>query len=201
MPSLSSDALAIAILIASVAIVSILAWTSSTLKRALILSPFLVREHFAVYRLLTAGWVHSDATHLVFNMVTLYFFAGDVIRVLGAPLFFVLYVTAIVVSFLPSTLRHLRNPRYVTLGASGAVAAVMFSAVLLYPGLKLYLFFVPIPVPGLLYALAYLAYSAWHSYRSRDGINHDAHFYGAVYGAILTYAFEPSRVERTVRQF
>jgi membrane associated rhomboid family serine protease len=75
----------------------------------------------------------------------------------------------------------------------------MFSAVLLNPKLKLALLFLPIPVPGLVFAVAYLAYSIWQSYDSSDGINHDAHFAGAVYGALLTYAFEPARVERTLK--
>src|SRR5262249_29540886 len=187
------------ILIASVTIMSVLAWIDPPLKRAFILNPYIVRTKLQVHRLLTAGWIHADVGHLVFNMVTLYFFAGDVLRALDAPRFIVLYVTAVVVSFIPSTLRYMGAPRYSTLGASGAVAAIMFSAVLLYPGLQLYLYFLPVPVPGIFYALAYLAYSAWHSYRSRDGINHDSHFYGAIYGALITYAFEPSRVERTVR--
>ena len=75
----------------------------------------------------------------------------------------------------------------------------MFSAVLLNPKLKLALFFLPIPVPGLIFAFAYLAYSMWHSYDSGDGINHDAHLSGAVYGAVLTYLFEPARVERALK--
>jgi membrane associated rhomboid family serine protease len=189
------------LLIASVAIVTIAAWLFDALKRAMILTPYRVRHGFAVHRLLTAGWLHSDTTHLAFNMFSLYVFAGEVERALGPTSFVALYVSAVVVAFIPTTLRHMNNPRYATLGASGAVAAVMFSAVLLYPGLKLQLLFLPIPIPGLIYALLYLAYSVWHSYRSTDGINHDAHFSGAIYGALFTYLFEPARVERTLKQF
>lgn len=188
------------LLIASVVIVSLAAWASAALKRALVLHPYQVRHGGQIHRLLTAGWVHADATHLLFNLLTLYFFAEDVVRALGVARFLALYVSAVVVAFVPTTLRHMRDPRYASLGASGAVAAVMFSAVLLVPGLKLQLLFLPIPVPALVYALAYLAYSAWHSRGSRDGINHDAHFSGAIYGALLTYVFEPNRVERTLKQ-
>jgi membrane associated rhomboid family serine protease len=95
----------------------------------------------------------------------------------------------------------MNNSRYTSLGASGAVAAVMFSAILLRPSLRLSLFFLPIPVPGFVYACLYLAYSAWHSYRNRGGVNHDAHFSGALYGAALTYLFEPERTERALRTF
>jgi membrane associated rhomboid family serine protease len=94
----------------------------------------------------------------------------------------------------------MKKPEYTSLGASGAVAAVMFSAILLVPKLKLYVMFIPVPVPGLIYALGYLAYSVWHSYHAKDNVNHDAHFTGAAYGALLTYLFEPARVERTLRQ-
>jgi membrane associated rhomboid family serine protease len=132
-------------------------------------------------------------------MIGLYFFAEHVLRVLGEARFFILYISAVIVAFIPTTLRHMRNPDYRSLGASGAVAAVMFSAVLLNPKLKLALLFLPIPVPGLIFALAYLAYSLWRSYDSGDGINHDAHLSGALYGAVLTYLFEPARVERALK--
>jgi membrane associated rhomboid family serine protease len=189
------------LIIASVAIVTIVAWIIKPLQRAFILHPYGVRHGFQVHRLFTAGWVHADTSHLVFNMFTFYFFANEAMRALGSVRFLVLYLTAVVVGFIPTTLRHMNNPKYASLGASGAVAAVMFSAILLFPKLKLSLLFLPIAVPGMIYALAYLAYSAWHSWRAKDGVNHDAHFGGAIYGALLTYAFEPARVEATIRGF
>lgn len=186
------------LLMGSVVLVSVLAWTSKALKRALILNPSLVRERFQIHRLVTAGWIHADWSHLLFNMLTLYFFAGQVQKVLGPAQFLLLYVSAVIAAHVPTTLLHMRNPKYNSLGASGGVAAVIFSAILIYPGLKLGLLFLPIPVPGIVYAFAYLAYSAWSSYRARDGVNHAAHFAGAIYGALLTYALEPDRVMRTV---
>jgi membrane associated rhomboid family serine protease len=187
------------VIIASVVVVSVLAWLARPLQKALVLSPYLVRERLQLHRLLTGGWVHADTTHLIFNMLTLYSFSSDVVRVLGPTKFAVLYVSAVVVAFVPTTLRYMKNPTYSSLGASGAVAAVMFSAILLRPGLTLGLLFLPVAIPGLVYAFGYLAYSAWHSYRGRGNINHDAHFSGAIYGALVTYALEPARVERTVR--
>lgn len=188
------------LLIASVVLVSLLALLSRPVQRALVLHPYSVRKSGQVYRLLTAGWVHADLTHLAFNMLTLYFFADQVTQVLGATRFLVLYAVTVVVAFIPTTLRYLRKPEYSSLGASGAVAAVMISAILLHPKLKLHLMFLPIPVPGLVFALFYLAYSAWHSRGAGDNINHDAHFSGAACGAILTYLFEPDRVLRTLKQ-
>jgi membrane associated rhomboid family serine protease len=187
------------LLIASVVLVTLLAWLSKPTQRALMLTPYKVRKDGQIYRLLTAGWLHGDISHLIVNMLALYFFTEHVVRVLDVPRFLFLYISAVVVAFIPTTLRHMRNPDYHSLGASGAIAAVMFSAVLLNPKLKLTLMFVPIPVPGLIFALAYLAYSMWHSYDSGDGINHDAHLSGAVYGAALTYLFEPARVERALK--
>ena len=186
------------LLIASVAIVSVAAFGSRKLRAAFVLNPYVVRKRLEVHRLLTAGWVHADAGHLLFNMVTLYFFAAGVVRILGVPRFLLLYVSAVVVAFIPTTLRYMRNPAYNSLGASGAVAAVLFSAIVLEPKLKVGIPFVPIAVPGIIYGIFYLAYSAYQSYRAADGINHDAHFSGAVYGALLTFVLEPARVQHTL---
>lgn len=184
--------------IAVTAIVSVAAWISKSLRSALVLNPYVVKKRGQVHRLFTAGLVHADAMHLLFNMMTLWFFAGGVVRYLGVVRFLLLYFTAVVVGFVPTTLRHMNSPAYNSLGASGAVAAVTFSAIALQPGLRVGIPFVPVLVPGIVYGVLYLAYSAWHSYRARDGINHDAHFTGAVYGAVLTYVFEPDRVQRTL---
>lgn len=200
MDSLAQMTLSV-LLIASVAGVSILAWSVPPLKRALILNPYLVWHRFQVHRLVTAGWLHADTTHLLFNLLTLYFFAEHVVRGLGPGRFLLLYVSAVVVAHVPTTVRHRNDPKYNSLGASGAVSAVVFSTILLHPKMKMGLMFIPIPVPGYIYAFAYLAYSAWSSFRARGGINHDAHFAGAVYGALLTYAFEPDRVMRNVQSF
>jgi len=194
-----SDLSAPAWLVASVLVVSVWAWIFPPIRQRLILNPYRVLHHGEVHRLLTAGWLHADLTHLVFNVFTLYFFAGYAVRALGPTRLVALYVSAVVASYIPTTLRHMRDPTYNSLGASGAVAAVMFSAILLYPKLKLTLMFLPVAVPGPLFALAYLAYSMWHSRGAGDHVNHDAHFAGAVYGALLTYVFEPARVERAIR--
>jgi membrane associated rhomboid family serine protease len=188
------------LVIASVVVVSILAWIVKPLKRAFILNPYVIRESFQLHRLVTAGWLHADATHLLFNMLTLYFFADKAVSALGPARFLVLYTSAVVVAHVPTTLRHMKNPKYSSLGASGAVAAVVFSVILLYPNMRLSLMFLPVLVPGFVYALCYLAYCAWSSYRARDGINHDAHFAGAIYGSLLTFAFEPERVMRTLHK-
>ena len=189
------------VVIASVVAVTFVAWAVKPVKQAFVLNPYLVRHRGQVHRLLTAGWLHADASHLLFNMLTLYFFADNVLRALGPVRFLILYFTSVIVAHIPTTIRHMNNPKYNSLGASGAVAAVMFSAIALYPGLKLSLLFLPIPIPGFVYAIGYLAYSVYSSYRAKDGVNHDAHFAGAVYGSLLTFGFEPERVMRTLQSF
>jgi membrane associated rhomboid family serine protease len=189
---------ALALLMSSVLIVSLWGWIFRPARDWLILIPYRVRKNREIHRLFTAAWVHKDLSHLGLNMLGLYYFAGEAIPLLGATRFVVLYLTAAVVAFIPTTLRHMRDPTYGTLGASGAVAAVMISAILLHPKLKLQLLILPVPVPAAAFAVAYLVYSLWHSVAEGDGINHDAHFYGAAYGALLTYAFEPTRVSRSI---
>lgn len=187
------------ILIASVAAVTLLGWLIKPLQRAMILIPFEVRESWQIHRLLTAGWLHKDVSHLAFNMLSLYFFADPALRVLGVTPFLALYISAVIVAFIPTTLRYMRSPGYRSLGASGAVTAVMFSAILLNPKLQLHVMLLPVPVPGLVFAAGYLVYSVWHSYSAGDGVNHDAHLSGALYGALFTYAFQPALVERTLK--
>jgi membrane associated rhomboid family serine protease len=186
------------LLMASVVLVSLVAWSHESIKRALMLNPYLVGRG-QVHRLLTAGWIHGDAGHLIFNMLAFYIFAERVLSALGALWFLILYVSAAIVAFIPTTLRYLKKPRYNSLGASGAVAAVMLSAILLDPTIKLHLLLFPVPVPGFVFAVLYLAYSAWQSRGSRDGVNHDAHFSGAAYGILVTYLLVPNRVEAGMR--
>lgn len=186
------------LLMGSVVVVSLVAWTHEAIRRALMLNPHRAARG-EVYRLLTAAWVHGDSGHLLFNMLALYVFAEPVLAALGPVRFVLLYVSAAVVAFIPTTVRYRKQPRYNSLGASGAVAAIMLSAILLDPTMKLRMLLFPIAVPGFVFAVVYLAYSAWQSKDSGDGINHDAHFAGAVYGLAVTYLLMPDRVERSVR--
>ncbi len=186
------------LIIASVVVVSLIAFSSERIKRALLLIPYRVRRG-EVYRLFTAGWIHADGMHLAMNMFVLYMFADRVVAKLGPMLFAALYVSAVVVAYLPTTLRHYNQPSYGSLGASGAVAAVMLSAILLYPHMTISLLFIPIPIPGIVFGALYIGYSVWRSSGSRDNINHDAHFSGAIYGALATLILAPGQVRNTVQ--
>ncbi len=182
------------LIILSVVVVSIAAFSNQVLMQRLILSPLRVTKNGEYYRMLTAGWVHGDGAHLLFNMLSLYFFAGTVERLLGTAQFLLLYVSAVVVGFVPTVLSHKNQADYRSLGASGAVSAVIFSAIAMNPGLTMYLMFIPIPIPGWLFGVAYLAYSAYSSRHRHDNINHDAHFTGAIYGVVATFVLAPRLV-------
>ena len=188
------------LLVASVVIVSVAGWASKGLRGAFILWPYGVKRKKQVHRLLTAGWVHADPGHLILNMFTLWSFAPAAMAVLGTARFLVLYFTSVVVAFIPTTLRFMNRENYSSLGASGATSAVLFSTIVSLPGISVAPFGVG-NVPGWVYGFLYLGYSAYHSWRAKDGINHDAHFTGALYGALLTFVFEPQRVQRTLQSF
>ena len=173
------------VLIAATIAVSWLAFERPRLLERLILWPPAVGRG-QVDRLVTHGFIHADWPHLLFNMITLYFFgrvAEAVISEIMGPVGFLLfYVSAIVIAILPSYLRHRRDARYRSLGASGAVSAVLFSTNLLDPWM---LIFIPIPVPAILYGIGYVAYSFWMDRNGRDNTNHNAHLSGAIYGLLF----------------
>lgn len=171
------------------------AWQKPRLADRLILWPPAIDRRKEWDRLVTYGFVHADGMHLAFNMITLYSFGrlmeaffGELLGVMGYPLF---YASALVVSILPSYLKHRHDAGYRSLGASGAVSAVLFGFILLQPNAGLYLFFIPIAVPAWLFAALYVGYSMWMDRRGGDNINHSAHLWGAAYGVLFVTLLEP----------
>ena len=143
-------------------------------------------------RLLSSGFLHADVNHLLFNMLTLYFFAPVVVAYFGALLFVCIYLVALLCGSWLSFVFHKQEPYYSAIGASGAVTGVLYAAILLNPTMSLYLFFVPIPIPAWLFGVGYLLYSIYGMVNRRDNIGHDAHFGGAIAGYVLTLFFAPS---------
>ncbi len=181
------------VIIAVTALVSWLALNNERLMQALILWPPAVMRGRQYHRFLGYGLVHADFMHLLFNMVTLYFFGrvmeGFYAQYLGPLGMLWFYASALVVSALPSYLRHRRDPNYATLGASGAVSAVLFAFILLQPWTTIYVYVVP--VPAIIYAVLYTGYSIYMNQRKGDRINHSAHLAGAAYGVLFTVLMEP----------
>lgn len=183
-------------IIAVTGIVSVLAFGNAQLLERLILWPPAVSRNGQYYRLVSYGLVHANPTHLLFNMITLYFFGNAMERIyleyLG-PLGFVgFYVGGLIVSILPTFLANRDNPRYRSLGASGAVSAVLFAFILVQPWATIYVYV--LPVPAIVYAVFYVAYSIYMDQRSSDNVNHSAHLWGAAYGVAFTLLMEPRLV-------
>ena len=183
--------------LALIAVTVLVSWRAFNDRRVvdrLILWPPAIARQREYWRLLTHGFLHADFPHLLFNMVTLFFFGRLIERLMlqltGSPLTFLLfYLSAIVVAILPSYLKNQDNPRYFSLGASGAVSAVLFAFIMVSPWSLIFVFF--IPMPAVLYALFYVGYSIWMDRRGGDNINHSAHLAGAAYGVLFMVAMEP----------
>lgn len=180
-------------LIALTVLVSWQAFERPRLLDRLILWPPAIDRQRQYDRLLTHGFVHADWQHLLFNMITLYFFGRHVERMfepyIGAFGFLLFYLSAILVAILPTYLRHRHDARYRSLGASGAVSAVLFAFILADPWSLIFVFFVPLP--AIVYAVLYVGYSVWMDRRGGDNVNHSAHLWGAGYGLLFTVTMEP----------
>jgi membrane associated rhomboid family serine protease len=143
-------------------------------------------------RMLSSGFLHVDTTHLLFNMLTLYFFADAVILKLGQFNFIIIYIASLIFGNLLSLYFHKEEFWYSAVGASGAVTGVLYAAILLQPDMDLYMFFVPVPIPGYVFGIGYLLYSIYGMKNRIGNIGHDAHFGGAVGGYVVTLLLVPS---------
>lgn len=190
------------LLIAVTCIVSLIAFSNARAMDALILWPPAIKRRHEYWRLLSYGLVHADGQHLLFNMITLFFFGrameGFYAQYLGAFGFAWFYLGGLLVSILPSWWTHRNDSNYRSLGASGAVSAVLFAFILFRPWAMIFVFF--LPVPAILYAVAYVAYSIYSEHRGMSPINHSAHMWGAAYGILFTVFMEPRVVVFFVEQ-
>jgi membrane associated rhomboid family serine protease len=189
-------------ILAITCVVSFAAFSNPKLLERLILWPPAITRSRQYDRLLTCGFVHADFAHLLFNMFTFFSFGAYMERafvprigMLGYALF---YAAGIVVSVLPSYLRHRDDANYRSLGASGAVSAVLFAYILLRPWSTILIF--AFPVPAIVFALIYLGYTIYMDRRQTDRINHSAHLWGAVFGVLFTLALDPSVAGRFLDQ-
>ena len=188
--------------------VSILCFNGRLNFHALKFNAWAVWNRRQWYRTLSYGLVHSNWGHLIFNMLTLYFFGSVVEKYFaaafgnpgGTVLYAVMYVTALAVSTVADLLKFKNNPDYNAVGASGAVSAVLFASILFEPRMGIYIFFIPIPIPGYIFAPLYLLYCWYMARRNIDNIGHSAHFWGAVYGLIFPLICNPGIISHFLSQ-
>lgn len=143
-------------------------------------------------RMFSSGFLHVDPMHLFVNMFTLYFFADIVVQDLGNLNFIIVYLVSLILGNLLSLYFHKDEFHYSAVGASGAVTGILYSAILLYPSMELYMFFIPIPIPAYVFGIGYLLYSIYGMKKRIGNIGHDAHFGGAIGGFVVTLMLMPS---------
>ncbi len=177
------------IIIIVTALVSLSAFKSEKITNDLIFYPPAVTQNKQYYRFITCGFIHADFMHLAFNMFSFYLFGQMVERQFeeifgggGKILYLLLYLLALVVSLLPTYFKNKNNQYYRSLGASGAVSAVVFAGLMIAPYLKVGLFLIPPIIPGFVFGPLYLIISAWLDRKGGDNINHSAHIWGALFG-------------------
>ncbi|HVT33679.1 MAG TPA: rhomboid family intramembrane serine protease [Rhodanobacteraceae bacterium] len=189
-------------ILALTCIVSFAAFSNRALLDRLVLWPPAIARKGQYDRLLTCGFVHADFAHLLFNMFTFFSFGAYMERLftprIGALGYAAFYAAGIVISALPSFLRHRDDAGYRSLGASGAVSAVLFAYILIKPWSMIFVF--AFPVPAIVFALVYLGYTIYMDRRQADRINHSAHLWGAIYGILFTLALEPGLAGRFLDQ-
>lgn len=176
---------------------SLYAWQRDDVMKKWIFNPYSVNKYKQYYRFITSGFIHNDFIHLLFNMLVLWMFGEQVEYVFaslygttGILLFVGLYILGIVISDIPTYLKHKNHAYYNALGASGGVSSVLFSYILFDPASKLYLYGL-IGLPGVVWAALYIAYSFYMGKKSSDNINHDAHLYGGLFGIFFTILIYP----------
>jgi membrane associated rhomboid family serine protease len=183
------------LIIVITSVTSFIAFTKHSLREDLLFWPYKIKREGQIYRFITHGALHADAMHLIFNMVSFYSFGialenylflaifGEMSRAVLA----IMYVTAIVAAVIPDYFKYKDRSFYRSLGASGAVSAVVFSAITIQPKMPIQFFFIPYPIPGYIFGIGFLILSAALAKKGSGNIGHNAHFWGSIYGILFTY--------------
>jgi membrane associated rhomboid family serine protease len=160
-----------------------------------LLRPYRTVRKQTWYEVVSSGFLHASLSHLFVNMFVLFFFGIVMERTLGGGHFLALYFSALIISSLPSLVRYREEPNYATVGASGAVQAVLFSYIFVFPTETIIIILLPIPIPAWFFGLAFLAYSVYEGKRRVGNVNHEAHIAGAIWGILYMILFVPNSVD------
>lgn len=187
--------------------ISIFAFTNRSLFDKLKFNAWLIHNRNEWHRFFSYGLVHVDWIHLLINMYVLWSF-GEIVETVFGILFpekwilyyLMLYAGGIAFSTLYDFGKYKDEPYYNAVGASGAVSAIVFSSIVLYPQGKISFFFIPIGIPSFIFGALYLIYSAYMAKKSNDNIGHSAHFWGAIFGAVFTILLKPSLFRQLLEQ-
>ena len=171
------------------------------LKEKMLFIPNRIKHNGEYQRMISSIFIHADLNHLVFNMISLYFlgnlFEQQMIQIYGVQLgsvnFILLYLLGGVAAEIYPFIRHQDDPYYRSLGASGAVSAVIFAAIFWNPTMNLYLFFIPFPIPAYIFGPIYLAFEYFAMKRGTTNIAHDAHIGGALFGIFFVLLLNPNK--------
>lgn len=191
------------ILIIAISLVSVIGFNNQSVFMKLQLNPYQVYHRKQWYRLVSHAFLHADWIHLLINMLVLYSFGQGIEYIfryynnifIAPQLFFlILFFSAVIIASLGTLRKYKDEPFYNSVGASGGVSAMIFAFIFFEPWQKLYLFAI-IPIPGIIFAFLYLAYSNYMSRKGSDNINHDAHFIGAVFGFLFPVILKPGLIK------
>lgn len=174
-------------------------YKDESLQEKFMLIPSRIVRTKEYYRMFTSGLIHADLFHLFFNMFALYSF-GRILELFGSVQYLLIYIGSILAGSYISFLNHKNDPYYRSLGASGGVSGVLFATILYYPEISVGFLFIPIPIPGPVFALLYLVYSHFASKNVNDNVNHDAHIWGAITGFVIAAVFRPMSVLNIVAE-
>src|SRR5574337_115279 len=192
LPGLAAGAPASALLLDTMLVVGVLGlyWRPALVERNL-LRPHGLARRGDWFTLVTSGFVHADLAHLLFNAFTFWAFGFDLERYLGSARFAVLYALGLIAGSVATWIVHRRQPGYASLGASGAILAVLFASIVAFPRSSIFVLPLPVPIPAPLFALGYLAFSIVASGTRHGRVNHDAHVAGALTGLVFMAVVAP----------
>ena len=165
------------------------------------LDPYSISQGRKHITILLSGFIHANLSHLLFNMLSFFFFAFSLCDFIGGSKFLLIYLGSLVIANIPSLIKHKNEPDYRSIGASGAISGVIFSYILFSPMSKMMIYPVPVPLPAYIFAVLYLGWSYFAARQARDLVNHDAHFWGALAGVILTILLRPDSISIFLSNF